>query len=154
MLALREGQPLKRPEHSAFTDYFHLLVHESIGTPRRIAYGAVQHSARPRRKGTAEPGDPDSITRDPEGPERSATASLPTRPLAGWNLEMVRHLEAVFEDGVLRPLEPLSLPEHEHVIVTINDRVPAPVDEGQSLTLQAGLAPGARSRVHRAMGRA
>jgi len=37
---------------------------------------------------------------------------------------MVRHLEAIFEDGVLRPLEPLSLPEHQHVMVTIDDQAP------------------------------
>ena len=34
---------------------------------------------------------------------------------------MVRHLEAVFEAGVLRPLQPLLLPEHHHVMVTIDD---------------------------------
>ncbi len=39
---------------------------------------------------------------------------------------MTRQLEAVFEHGVLRPLEPLSLPEMQHVLVTITD-VPAPL---------------------------
>ena len=39
---------------------------------------------------------------------------------------MVRHLEAVFEDGVLRPVEPLSLPQHQHVMVTIDDAPPVP----------------------------
>jgi predicted DNA-binding antitoxin AbrB/MazE fold protein len=34
---------------------------------------------------------------------------------------MVRQLEAVFERGILRPLEPLSLAEHQHVLVTISD---------------------------------
>lgn len=34
---------------------------------------------------------------------------------------MVQQLEAVFEQGVLRPLEPLSLTENQHVLVTIND---------------------------------
>ena len=37
---------------------------------------------------------------------------------------MVRHVEAVFEDGVLRPTEPLSLPERQHVRVTIDDSPP------------------------------
>jgi predicted DNA-binding antitoxin AbrB/MazE fold protein len=37
---------------------------------------------------------------------------------------MTRQLEAVFEHGVLRPLEPLSLPESQRVLVTITD-VPA-----------------------------
>jgi predicted DNA-binding antitoxin AbrB/MazE fold protein len=34
---------------------------------------------------------------------------------------MVQQLEAVFEQGVLRPLEPLSLTENQHVLVTISD---------------------------------
>jgi predicted DNA-binding antitoxin AbrB/MazE fold protein len=37
---------------------------------------------------------------------------------------MLRQLEAIFEDGVLRPLEPLSLAEKQHVRLTISD-VPA-----------------------------
>ena len=36
---------------------------------------------------------------------------------------MVRYLEAIFEAGVLRPLQPLLLPEHHHVMVTIDDRL-------------------------------
>ena len=34
---------------------------------------------------------------------------------------MVRQLEAVFENGVLRPLEPLALPERQHVILTLTE---------------------------------
>lgn len=34
---------------------------------------------------------------------------------------MVQHLEAVFEQGVLRPLQPLSLDERQHVLLTITD---------------------------------
>jgi predicted DNA-binding antitoxin AbrB/MazE fold protein len=34
---------------------------------------------------------------------------------------MTRQLEAVFEGGVLRPLEPLLLKEKQHVVVTITD---------------------------------
>jgi predicted DNA-binding antitoxin AbrB/MazE fold protein len=34
---------------------------------------------------------------------------------------MARQVEAVYERGVLRPLEPLSLPEQQHVFVTITD---------------------------------
>jgi predicted DNA-binding antitoxin AbrB/MazE fold protein len=37
---------------------------------------------------------------------------------------MVRELEAVFENGVLRPLEPLSLVEKQRVHVTITDAPP------------------------------
>ena len=34
---------------------------------------------------------------------------------------MTRQVEAVYENGVLRPLEPLSLAEHQHVTVTVTD---------------------------------
>src|SRR5258708_27616628 len=34
---------------------------------------------------------------------------------------MVRQLEAVFEKGFLGPVEPLSLPEKQHVLITITD---------------------------------
>jgi predicted DNA-binding antitoxin AbrB/MazE fold protein len=35
---------------------------------------------------------------------------------------MARQLDAVYEQGVLRPLEPLVLPEHQHVRVTIEEQ--------------------------------
>jgi predicted DNA-binding antitoxin AbrB/MazE fold protein len=35
---------------------------------------------------------------------------------------MAIHLEAVYEHGVLRPLEPLALAEHQRVRVTVEDR--------------------------------
>jgi predicted DNA-binding antitoxin AbrB/MazE fold protein len=38
---------------------------------------------------------------------------------------MARQLEAVFEQGVLRPLEPLTLPEHQRVRLTL-DETPDP----------------------------
>jgi predicted DNA-binding antitoxin AbrB/MazE fold protein len=41
--------------------------------------------------------------------------------ISGYNQAMVRELEAVFENGVLRPLEPLSLVEKQRVHVTITD---------------------------------
>jgi len=34
---------------------------------------------------------------------------------------MTQSLRAVFEQGVLRPLEPLSLKEHQHVTLTVTD---------------------------------
>ena len=40
---------------------------------------------------------------------------------------MLRQLEAVFEGGVLRPLEPLSLVEKQYVLLTVSD-VPAAGD--------------------------
>src|ERR1039457_1602353 len=46
----------------------------------------------------------------------------------GWDGEtrlcnggMVRQVGAVFEKGVLRPVQPLSLPENQHVFITITD---------------------------------
>ena len=36
-----------------------------------------------------------------------------------YNRGMTRQVEAVFEEGVLRPLEPLSLANQQHVLVTI-----------------------------------
>jgi predicted DNA-binding antitoxin AbrB/MazE fold protein len=38
---------------------------------------------------------------------------------------MARTLEAVYENGVLRPLEPLALEEHQHVQVTVSPMAPA-----------------------------
>ena len=35
---------------------------------------------------------------------------------------MVRQLDAVYERGVLRPLEPLTLPEHPRVRLTLEDQ--------------------------------
>ncbi len=35
---------------------------------------------------------------------------------------MARQLEAIFEQGVLRPLEPLTLPEHQRVRLTIDEK--------------------------------
>ena len=34
---------------------------------------------------------------------------------------MTQHAEAIFEDGLLRPLEPLSLQDKQHVLLTITD---------------------------------
>jgi predicted DNA-binding antitoxin AbrB/MazE fold protein len=35
---------------------------------------------------------------------------------------MARHLEAVYEQGILRPLEPLVLAEHQRVRLTIEEK--------------------------------
>jgi hypothetical protein len=40
---------------------------------------------------------------------------------------MVQQLEAVFEHGVLRPLQPLSLEERQHVLVTVTELPHKPV---------------------------
>ena len=49
---------------------------------------------------------------------------------------MARQLEAIYENGVLRPLEPLTLPERQHVRLTLEERPrplswlsPEPVNE-------------------------
>jgi len=34
---------------------------------------------------------------------------------------VTQHAEAIFEDGLLRPLEPLSLHDKQHVLLTITD---------------------------------
>ena len=34
---------------------------------------------------------------------------------------MTQHAEAIFEDGLLRPLEPLSLQDKQHVLLRITD---------------------------------
>ena len=41
-------------------------------------------------------------------------------PLGGAGT-MTRQVEAVYESGLLRPLEPLSLREHQRVLVTVSD---------------------------------
>ena len=37
---------------------------------------------------------------------------------------MRKSLEAVYENGVLRPLEPLNLHEHQHVVVVVSELSP------------------------------
>jgi predicted DNA-binding antitoxin AbrB/MazE fold protein len=34
---------------------------------------------------------------------------------------MVQHIEAIYENGVLRPLSPLQLADHAHVFVRVTD---------------------------------
>lgn len=36
---------------------------------------------------------------------------------------MKQHIEAVYENGVLRPLEPVQLRDFEQVTITIHDRI-------------------------------
>ena len=47
-----------------------------------------------------------------------------------YNNRMVRKLEAAYEGGVLRPVEPLRLNEHQHVSVIILDQI---ADDGEEL---------------------
>jgi predicted DNA-binding antitoxin AbrB/MazE fold protein len=39
---------------------------------------------------------------------------------------MMRQLEAVYENGVLRPLEPLDFAEQQRVRITVSDQQPGP----------------------------
>lgn len=41
---------------------------------------------------------------------------------------MDRTLEAIYENGVLRPLEPLHLRERQRVLVTLSELPPQPAD--------------------------
>jgi hypothetical protein len=50
-------------------------------------------------------------------------------------VDMQMQVEAVYENGVLRPLEPLALEEHQHVTFTLTvprdaDEWPPPLDGG------------------------
>ena len=40
---------------------------------------------------------------------------------------MVRQFDAIYEQGVLRPLEPLTLPEHQRVRLTIEESAARPL---------------------------
>lgn len=60
-------------------------------------------------------------------------------------------VDAVYENGVLRPLQPLDLTEHEHVIISVSRTSPAPSRSGLAVEyieklreemLNAGPAPG------------
>ena len=46
---------------------------------------------------------------------------------------MVQHIDAVYEDGVLKPLEPLNLSEHQRVRVSVVSQVQ---DLSQSVAAQ------------------
>lgn len=56
------------------------------------------------------------------------------QPTTGYNEDaMARQLEAVYEQGVLRPLEPLLLPEHQHVRLTLEEQ-PTEVKSANGVT--------------------
>ncbi|MBI1918922.1 MAG: antitoxin family protein [Planctomycetes bacterium] len=38
---------------------------------------------------------------------------------------MIKHLQAIYEKGVLRPLEPLDLSEQQRVTIAVSDEAPA-----------------------------
>ena len=60
---------------------------------------------------------------------------------------MVRQLEAVYEHGILRPLQPLSLDERQHVLLTISDLQDLPAclartQEQEWISAHGALYPG------------
>lgn len=60
---------------------------------------------------------------------------------------MVRQLEAVYEDGILRPLQPLFLSERQHVLLTISDLPDSPAslartEEQEWIGAHGALYPG------------
>jgi predicted DNA-binding antitoxin AbrB/MazE fold protein len=66
---------------------------------------------------------------------------------------MVRQLEAVYEHGVLRPLEPLSLEERQHVLLTIADLPKLPAgsagfEEQEWIRLNGAHYPGQWVALH------
>ena len=61
---------------------------------------------------------------------------------------MEQVIEAVYKSGVLTPLQPLDLPEHQRVIITIQ----VPVPENAEATLASSVSldrPGALGGVQR-----
>ena len=74
---------------------------------------------------------------------------------------MSARVDAVYENGVLRPLQPLDLSEHERVVITVARTVAVPDRSGPALEYverlrtelrNAGTAPG-REEVRRRMGK-
>jgi predicted DNA-binding antitoxin AbrB/MazE fold protein len=58
-------------------------------------------------------------------------------------LNMSQEIDAIFEDGVLRPLEPVNLREHERVRLSIEQETgaePAPTSAAGIRTLHDALA--------------
>jgi predicted DNA-binding antitoxin AbrB/MazE fold protein len=53
---------------------------------------------------------------------------------------MPKTLQAVYENGVLRPLEPLALEEHQHVTVTVSDPVEQWLDQDYMEKLKSDIA--------------
>mgnify|MGYP001585188223 CR=1 FL=1 len=40
-------------------------------------------------------------------------------PCRSWRIKMVKTIEAIYENGVLKPLDPLDLREHERVKIVL-----------------------------------
>lgn len=46
-------------------------------------------------------------------------------------------ISAIFEDGVLKPAQPLNLPQHSHVLITIEELKPIATKEERLAALRA-----------------
>jgi predicted DNA-binding antitoxin AbrB/MazE fold protein len=94
----------------------------------------------------------DEIGSERTGPniKSCGTATNPQRAKA-YNGAMGIQVDAVYENGVLKPLQPLGLAEHEHVSVTVIKTTPssgspqldiAYLENLQAQFVHAGPAPG------------
>ena len=63
---------------------------------------------------------------------------------------MVQNIEAIFEDGVLRPVDPLQLREHQRVKLTV-EPIEQPNEEDRRLALERFI-DGARGMGFRSAG--
>src|SRR5665213_3777030 len=57
---------------------------------------------------------------------RSRLFGLSAPEFSAYNSGMPLQVDAVYENGVLRPLQPLDLKEHEHVLVSVLKTAPTP----------------------------
>jgi predicted DNA-binding antitoxin AbrB/MazE fold protein len=53
---------------------------------------------------------------------------------------MSKRIEAVYENGVLRPLEPLLLRDHQHVSILVQDDAGSPAAEDWLDTVRQALS--------------
>ena len=61
--------------------------------------------------------------------------------MGAHNTAMSEQLEAVYENGVLRPLQPLALADRQHVLVTVNE-IPDYKAWAEAQLRELGPAPG------------
>src|SRR6202035_4833500 len=83
----------------------------------------TQRSVRRNRRGQSSGNSSSNVFRkresEPQKRERAMRNAANGTRYNKW--AMAIHLEAVYEQGVLRPLEPLALAEHQRVRVTLHE---------------------------------
>ena len=74
--------------------------------------------------------------------ELTRPADAQGQPNRRWET-ITQTIEAIYEDGVLKPLQPLDLPEHQPVSITIHGPSGETSEDAQKLWEQvyAGLTP-------------